>query len=363
MIGKDNTDSKPEKSSNRRNILIWVSALIIILGAIGGYMVWFTYGNAQTDFWNLEQQMNPNVTESGMEASDYEIPTNTEKVTTGIYIDRIKSLSVKDNIWSVDFYIWFNWTGEDNPGEYFQVVDGSIDKKELVRNITEGNQSYSLYQISATVTKNFDILRFPVDEQFLTIDIQDKQLGREDILYVPDTQNSGIAPSVKVPGYDIDGMTIVEKPYEFNTTLGDPSNSTTFSQLRTGIMLSRPDLSFFFKSLIGIFIAVFAALAALLIRADYPPPRFGIIGGALFVGIGNMILVSSLVPNGVYTVADMITSLGMGIIALALLESAISLRYHHNKQAKLARKLDRYSLAILAIGFVVIVITLIITAM
>ncbi len=46
-------------------------------------------------------------------------------VRVRMYIDRIVEISVKDTGWAVDFYIWFNWTGEGiQPGENFQVVEG-----------------------------------------------------------------------------------------------------------------------------------------------------------------------------------------------------------------------------------------------
>ena len=39
--------------------------------------------------------------------------------------------SVKDASWTVDFYVWFRWRGDDvQPGDEFQVVDGSIESKE-----------------------------------------------------------------------------------------------------------------------------------------------------------------------------------------------------------------------------------------
>ena len=42
-----------------------------------------------------------------------------------MYIDRIVEISVKDTGWAVDFYIWFNWTGEGiQLGENSQVVEG-----------------------------------------------------------------------------------------------------------------------------------------------------------------------------------------------------------------------------------------------
>ena len=114
---------------------------------------------------------------------------------------------------------------------------------------------------------------------------------------------------------------MVEKPYFYNTTMGDFSmNDTVFSQLRTGIFVSREDSTVLFISLIGIFIAVFAGLMSLLILSYQG--RFSMEGSAMFVGITNMVLITNLAPAGVITVGHLITAYGLFIIALCLLESA-----------------------------------------
>ncbi len=350
----DNNDS----NSKKRNItLLWAVALIVGLGIVGSFLTWFTYQNTQDELNNIADQIDPNKVESGFTAQDYNVPASAEKVTTGIYFDRIKSISLKDNIWTVDFYVWFKWSGNLDPGESFQVVDGSIDKKESIKNSTNGNQEYALYKVTATITKKFDMFRFPEDNQFLTIDIQDKQLGRNQLVYIPDNQSSNVGPDVNVAGYTIEGLRLVEKPFYYNSTLGDPnSNSTIFSQLRTGILLTREDLTVLLISLVGIFIAVFAGLMSLLILSYQG--RFSMEGSAMFVGITNMVLITSLAPTGIITVAHLITAFGLFIVALCLLESALSISYNKQGQDKLARKLDLITLPILAVGFVAVVIAI-----
>jgi len=359
----DNNDSISKKPFKRHRIIrLWAIALILGLIALGSYLTWFTYQNTQEELTSIDYQINPNTVESGFTAEDYKIPDSAEKVNTGIYIDRIKSISLKDNIWTVDFYIWFRWTGDSDPGEFFQVVDGNIDKKELIKNSTEGDEDFALYKVTATITKKFDMFRFPEDNQLLTIDIQDKQLGRQEMVYVPDNESSKLGPQVNIPGYTIESLKIVEKPYSYNTTMGDPdlNTTTTFSQLRTGILLTREDLTVLFISLIGIFIAVFAALMSLLISSFQG--RFSLEASAMFVGITNMVLITNLAPTGIITVGHLITAFGFFIIALCLLESAISLSYNKRGEEELARQLDLITLPILAIGFIVTVIALIAVA-
>jgi hypothetical protein len=44
---------------------------------------------------------------------------------------------VNDTGWTADFYIWFNWANDAiNPGENFQVVEGSIESKEKLEELS-----------------------------------------------------------------------------------------------------------------------------------------------------------------------------------------------------------------------------------
>ncbi len=338
----------------------WIIILIIVLVALGSYITWFTYSNTYEEISNLNDQIEPNVIESGLSPEDYTVPISAEKVYTGIYVDRIKSISLRDNIWTVHFFIWFKWTGDLNPGDNFQIVDGNIDNKELIKNSTIGDEKFALYDVTATITKKFDMFRFPVDNQYLTIDIQDKELTRQEMVYVPDN-SSKFGPDLNVQGYTIDWLQSVEKPFSYNSTMGDSLlNSTTYSQFRTGIALSREDLTVFFISLIGIFVAVFAALLSLTILSF--DGRFPLAGSAMFVGITNMVLISSIAPNGIITVGHIVNAFGLLIISLCLLESAISLSYQKRGDEKLSRDLDLTTIPILAIGFTTIVIAILIAA-
>ncbi len=334
--------------------------MILVLATVGGTLIWVTYVNTSQDFLNIEEAINPDVVEMGFTPEDYLDPTTAEKVTTGIYIDRIKSLNIKDNLWTADFYIWFKWKGDLNPGDSFQVVDGTVDPKDiqLIKNGTVGDENYALYKVTATITKKFDMNRFPVDDQFLTIVIQDTVDQRDKLIFVPDKEDSSVGDNVYVPGYGITQFNMTEKPFSYNSTKGDPTVSTTvYSQLRTGVLLSREDNSVLFISLIGIFIAVLAALASLTIMTFQG--RFSMEGASMFVLITSMVFISNLVPTGFITVGHYVAAFAFFVVAMCLVESALSIYYFNRGEKELARKLDMVTVPILALGFIIIVISMI----
>ncbi len=329
-------------------------------------MGWITYQNSITDIEYILKEIDPKVPSPTLNTNDTLANStgDAKKITAGIYVTNIKSISLTNNNWSTDFFLWFKWTGDIgyDPGANFRVVDGKIDSKNLIKNITNGNEHYELYEISATINQVFDVLRFPLDDQYLHINIQDKNLNRQNLLYVPDTNASSLAKDIKVSGYEIGPFIIVEKADSYGTNLGDSTmNSTTFSQLRAGFLLSRSGTFFITSALIAIFVAVFAALASLLIKPDFLPARIGTEASALFIGVTNLILVQNLVPSGTLTIATMINALGLGIISFTLIVTLFSISYHHQGREEFSKKFDRRILLISSISFVLIVLLLVFT--
>jgi hypothetical protein len=350
------------KPRGRRFLKWWIIGVILIFLLVGSYMVGTIYENRQSADTRHVQWISPNLTESGLSADDFNLSSNITpiKVISGFYVDRIKDLSLSDSVWTVDFYIWFKWNGSDvNPGENFQVIDGEIEKKELVDEYTNGTEHYQIYYVTAKITKFFDVLRFPVDSHLLTLEIEDKKTEREDLIYVADNGTSNINPGVQIHGYNVGKISVLEKPHIYNSSFGDPrieTRPTSYSQLRAGIDIFRPDLGFYFRIFIGLFVAVAAALVALFIKPTEAEPRFGLGAGALFVAIANTIVTSGLIPKtGIMTLADMVNDLGLLLILITIVESTISLYIYDIKGEKeLSKILDRISFIFLLIIYIIV---------
>ena len=132
--------------------------------------------------------------------------------------------------------------------------------------------------------------------------------------------------------------------------MGDPRlesgvNESTHSQLRSGFEIFRPDLGYFFRIFIGMFIAVGVGFVALL-RRPIDGPRFALGGSSLFVAIANMIIASQLIPNtGIFTLTDMVSTLCLGTILICLFESTFSYYlWQFKDEQELSKRLDRVDL-------------------
>ncbi|WP_048190457.1 hypothetical protein [Methanobacterium sp. SMA-27] len=365
MSDKNNEEGSKDdeiKSKGNRFLKWWIIGIILIFLLVGSYTAGTLYENKQSSIIKHMERMSPNLTESGLIAEDFNLPSNSTptKVLSGIYVDRIKDVSLSDSTWDVDFYLWFKWNGSDvNPGENFQVIDGDIQNKELVDNYTNGTIHYEIYYVTSKITKFFDITRFPVDNHILNIEIEDKKTERQNLIYVQENGTSDINPKVQVHGYSTGNILVIEKPHIYNSNFGDPrleQGRTSYSQLRAGIDIFRPDLGFYFRIFIGLFIAVAAALVALFIKPTQAEPRFGLGAGALFVAIANNIITSGLIPKtGTLTLADMVNDIGLLLILITIIESTISLYIYDVKgEKKLSRKLDIISFITLFTIYIII---------
>ena len=349
--------------AERRNVWIWAITLVVLFAVAAVVTAGAVYKNKLAAIERHRDRMNPDVGEGGTKPPPTSLPAgaNPVKVQAGIYVDRIIDLSVKDASWTVDFYLWFRWKGTGvDPGEKFQIVDGSIESKEKADEHTSGDERYVLYRVVARITKFFDVSRFPRDDHVLTISLESPASERRELLFVADKESSGLSSRVRIPGYSTYQEAVLEKPHAYRSTQGDPrltaGTEKVQSQLRLGVWIHRQGLGFYLKMFVALFAAVGVALIAFFIKPTDVDPRFGLGVGALGAVIVNTYVTSALVPDtGVITLADIVNHVGIVTIFLSLLQSAISLYLYEKKGKKtLSRLLDRVSFVIFLAGYSVI---------
>ncbi len=349
-------------SAERRNIQIWAIMLVALFTTTGVATAWAVFKNKVNSIKRHNDRMNPDVGEGGTKPPPtvLQAGTNPVRVQAGIYVDRIVNLSVKEAAWTVDFYIWFRWKGQGgDPGENFQIVDGSVEAKKKADEFTSGDERYALYRVVARITKFFDVSRFPRDDHVLTINIEIPASERNELLFVADNDSSGVSSRVEIAGYSIYQHALLEKPHAYMSTHGDPRLALGIeqvqSQLRMGIWIHRPGWGFYLKMFVALFAAVAVAMLAFFIKPTDVDPRFGLGVGALGAVIVNTYVTSSLVPDtGVMTLADIVNNVGVITITLSLLQSAISLYLYERKgKVALSRQFDMVSFVIFLAGYVI----------
>lgn len=281
-------------------------------------------------------------------------------VKVGMYLEGIRNFSIADCSFTTDFYIWFSWKGDKslNPAEHFQVIDGSIDSKELVSEHYDNNSNYQRVKVTASIIKFFDTTRISLEDHMLNIYIEDNKRDSSLLRFVPD-EATEISSRVKVPGYDITKMQQVVKPHEYKTTYSSPTANgkhRVFSEYVVGISLNRSGSGFYLKILIPFLIAISLGLATLWSRPSDTDSRFGLAGAAFFGVVANAYIVNSLVPaNGnSFGLLDILSCISLLSVFLIVATSISSLNiYDKQSQPELALSLDKVAFLSIIIGLII----------
>ena len=216
-------------------------------------------------------------------------------------MNEIEGLSLKENQFVADFYIWFRWHGDGfTPIETFEITNGRIDSKTEPYVGKRGNYNYAYQHIQATITQFWDVTRFPIDRHTLAIAIEDRD-KRE--------VRSSTSPTRRTPGsirrYGFRVAQLVSNRAEvisqvYRSNFGDldlpRNNESVYSRFLFSIPIARNGWGYFVKLLFGMFVATAIAFTAFLIEPSHFDLRFGLGVGAIFAAVASQYVVSSSLP-------------------------------------------------------------------
>ncbi|HEX7676655.1 MAG TPA: hypothetical protein VF713_00910, partial [Thermoanaerobaculia bacterium] len=183
------------------------------------------------------------------------------RVEVGTYINQILATDLKGNQFTADFFIWFRWKGDAKPFETFDLANGRITSRSgIVKKDLEGGVHYASARILATITKFWDLRRYPLDDHQLTLEIEDNESEDNLLVYVPDKVNSATSPTVEVPGWLVKGTSASVITHKYATNYGDTAvptgNASSYSRFVSAVEIKRPGhVGRFFKVFFTIFVA------------------------------------------------------------------------------------------------------------
>ena len=288
-------------------------------------------------------------------------------VYVGVYVNQIYDVSLKDNKFSADFWIWFRWQGEDiNPLESFEVVNGRVDSKEGEYEDVVKGFKYAACRVNATITKFWDVSEFPLDNHVLTLELEDNENEEFKMKYIPDQENCGVNPKVEVPGWRFQKAWSEVVAHGYQTNYGDISlptnNESVYSRFIYSLEVVRPGIGYFFKLFFGVFIAAVIAFLVFFIKPTDLDPRFGLGVGAIFAAVASEYVITSALPDtNVLTLADKLHILAFAFIFLSIAQSILSLRMFTTGREKASQTLDRLSFPVFFILYSALSLILILT--
>ncbi|CAA7611826.1 conserved membrane hypothetical protein [Candidatus Terasakiella magnetica] len=283
---------------------------------------------------NHAARMSQTASEPGKTAPD-SLPTEGtfSTVTVGTYIDNIDTFSIRDSSWSANFYVWFSWTGSKSldPGGKLVIVDGTINKKELMEEYHgdgDGGPHYQKYRISAKLLKFFDTSRVPIEGHMLNIYLEDGARDATKLRYIAD-KTSNISSRANIHGYTITRHSNVVKPHTYRSSYGDPRLSVddkkTYTQYIVGVEIKRSNMGVYGKIFLSLFAALALALSNFFVKPSDVGPRFSLPTAAYFGAVANSYVANSILPpSGSFGLVDYVAAFGMGTIFLTIALSLLS---------------------------------------
>ncbi len=268
-------------------------------------------------------------------------------VVVGTYVNQVYAVDVKGSQYSVDFYVWFRWQGDDlQPLETFEVAGGRIISKTGVQKRKLGTQNYAAARVVATLVKFWDLRRFPLDGHTLTIEIEDAEHDTRTMMYETDRDNVGVSPSLQVPGWVVRRSGAAVERHLYRTNYGDttfPTNSEShYARYRFSIEVARPGFGRFLKVFFGLFITVLVSWCAFWISPKESGPRVNLGVGATFAASAVTVTINHSLPDtNSVTMADKLIMLTLGMIVLSVAQTILALAVFAREPVAGPLRLDR----------------------
>ena len=276
----------------------------------------------------------------------------TVEVDVGIWLVNVEKVDLAASSYKLDFYLWFKFDPSEinlNEVKEFEFINGAPTKYEIE---ADGN-GYLEYRIRGDFIKTFDFSQYPFENQQLTIKLEHKFLDSTQLIYLPD-DSSTIDPEATVAGWDITS---------FDTHIAEHSYDTEyFSRFIATVILQRPTLSAFIKSVLPISVITTIALLAFFISPNNFAQRIGLgVTTLLSATAFHLSLVNGIPPTGYLTFADRMM---VGIYTIFLYNLSISvylMKMVDKKRNEDAERFNRKALRILPILIAIVIAILLLT--
>jgi len=215
----------------------------------------------------------------------------------------------------------------------------------------------------AQVMYQWDVSKFPFDEQRLRIELEDAKYDASQMIYLADTANSKIDDSFNSKEWQIKKFKVWADERMYKTTYGNPdiTGSSSYPRVVAELVIRRNSSWLLLaKMLTGAYVAFLISCLVFFVSSANQDSRFGLCVGGLFAAIGNKYIVESTVPSTTTnTLMDNVHNLTFTFILLIVGIIIISLCLYESDDPNKRRnslKLDRWAF------FSVIIIYMLINA-
>ena len=325
------------------------------------------------------------------------------EVAVGVYVNNIGTFDLTTGSFTADFYLWFRWQGNWTIGNdnatvtsliaqaqsspngnlpvlatsalpyHFEFMNSPGPTRTLISAQPHYNgTSYNFleYRIRGPFNSPVQLNEYPLDEQTLSIQMEDGIYSKTSLVYVPDS-GSVLDPSVAaegaIPGLNfVTGsfqVSVVNHPYDtaFGYQVVAGGNTTSsYSRFIAQFTLARPFAASVTSLLLPVGIIIALAVVCFFIEAEKFEERLALLVTAVLTAVLLQVNFASSVPSdGQFTLADRTMLVVYAVLAAGVLVAVLEKRIKREQHPMTILWLDRLTLIIIPVVTVIALIILI----
>jgi hypothetical protein len=251
-----------------------------------------------------------------MKAQPEDVPVH---VKVGTYILSVGNLDMTTGGYTIDFYLTLT-CDRPCPEPQFDIMNATA---EIYKDLQSSTDRRFCYRVRADLATRLDLEDYPFDAHMLSIEIEDKSLSNNELVYVVDPSGTGVDKYVIVSGWDLNGLDTPETEDDWRARVEDHVypvfNNEAYSRYVFSLDISHPWQSSFLKGLFAAIVIVGVGMLSFLMTYDDAEDRLNLTAATLASAIFyHMTLTASVPPVGYLTYADQFMILQYVFITIAL---------------------------------------------
>jgi hypothetical protein len=227
-----------------------------------------------------------------------------EHYQVGMFVTSIYAVDTAEGTFAADFWIWsVGRSATKNPLQTMEFVHSDNITKRLESTTKRGDLYWRQVKIVGKFRQDWDLRKFPFDEQVLHLTLEEGVDDTSSMLYDADITNTGYLPDASPQGWRIVDQRIDVGATHYATEFGDPAGSkgSDYTKLEMTVTLQRASLALFLNLAAPLYAAFLLCTVSFLLHKEDGRPliesRITLLAGALFAVVLNFRAVANVLGN------------------------------------------------------------------
>lgn len=260
--------------------------------------------------------------------------TSPEVVHVGIYVDDFNDFKVDDGTIEATFYL--SITSESNVSlDDIEIMNGHATLVDTVLDNTNQKE----YKITATLTADPDLRRFPFDRHIIPIQLEPKLKNEKQMMLSIDQGNSGLDSEADLPGWQLTSTSsaITNKTYI--------PGEVPYSRAVFSYGIERDSASTVLKFFLPIMLIIIVALSSLMIKVS---SRLGLNASMFLAAVLIHWRIADSIPLVAYaTFLDLFMIITYATLVMVLVSGILILKFTESKDQERIGLVNRWSIRII----------------